>query len=338
VKQKNKRAENWLVQVVINLLENVSLLCTLVLFITGINELQRTNQLSLIDFHPQFIDFLLTYLTQPSLLVIIGFLLSLIALVISGKDLLHITNVFSQSLWIALTVINIPLSNKFIPESNLILLRPILCVFLAILSPINTCIRLFIFRRNLIRKQTPLIRPKKASETLSHNANVCSNRADKRIENNINSNNNADQVIRQQIEDLCILDESDNKRVHDSSRFDRDSSSSSIRSSLSYESSPANKIILPAKFHYESIAQTSWVSPFKPCPTQSRSPRKDNLNSALFGNSERLFSSSHWINHNMTGLVTPPPSAPNSICSKFYENELLFLHNNPLFETLRLKN
>jgi hypothetical protein len=327
--QKSKRTKSWFSFLAINLLENMSLFCAFVLFIIGINELQESSELSLIELPEKLTQFLLVYLPKPLLMIVIGFLSSFIALIMSGKESLLITNVFSQLLWIVCLLINIPSLMKSIQKNDLILLRPILCVFLIILSPINTSIRLFVLKRKSNSENNSFIGHKKTSETLSHKMNVCLNKRNDKInckENSyINSNSSADQVIREQIKSLCIFDDSDNKPIRD---FSRDSKSPSIKSSLSFENSYSNKIVLPAKFNYESIAQTSWVSPFKPYPTQSISPRKENLNSTLFTNCQRFSSSSHWINHNITGLVTPPPSAPASISSKSYFNTKSIVKQN----------
>jgi hypothetical protein len=330
--QKNKRTKNWFSFLAINLLENMSLFCAFVLFIIGINELQESSELSLIELPAKLTHFLSVHFPKPLLMIVIGFLGSFIALMMSGKESLLITNVFSQLLWIVCLLINIPSFIKSIHKNDLILLRPILCVFLVILSPINTSVRLFVLKRKPSSENNSLIGHKK-TETLSHKTNVCLNKRNDKIdckENSyINSNSSADQIIREQIKSLCIFDDSDNKPMRD---FSRDSKSPSIKSSLSYENNYSNKIVLPAKFNYESIAQTSWVSPFKPYPTQSISPRKENLNSTLFTNCHRFASSSHWINHNITGLVTPPPSAPASISSKSLNKLLNKIHAFKLFK------
>ncbi|CAG2176260.1 unnamed protein product [Oppiella nova] len=92
----------------------------------------------------------------------------------------------------------------------------------------------------------------------------------------------------------------------------------SANSALIYGNSLSKNIINPAKFHYESIAQTSWVSPFKPNQSPSKSPRKECLNySPYLHNSQQYLRSSHWINNDMSGLVTPPPSVAPSDTSDF---------------------
>ena len=324
VGQYNRRNADWIWFSVINISEIFSLFCAIVLFVFGLNELQNKTELSFIDLPQNMITYLDTYVSNQTVLIFSGFVSSITSVIFSGKQSLVMTNIFSQLLWIALIWSESPQTVVYIDQIDCILLRPVLSLFVILFSTFNSCLRLFAFfetKSKIKQNSNKTKEQKKHFEFLSKNdSNVCSPEKEVKTfnETDVKLTKSADQLIGEQIKCLTILDETDstlnfkpNNKYFKTKNdiFPNNWSNPSLNSEISNPKS----IIVPARFHYQSVAQTSWISPFKP----NASPRKEKLNpSPYLTSSQPLIRTSQWVSNHISGLVTPPPSAPASVCSK----------------------
>ena len=329
VGQNSRRNANLFSFLVINVLENISLFCALIVFVFGLNQLQSQTKLSIIEFPENLIQYLESRVSDQTIVLYSGFMASMTGVLISGKKCLLMTNIFCQLLWISIISLKTVLMTTYIDEIDSILLYPILSLFVVFFSAINTSLRLFGFFNSKSKIKQKSNKSEEQSNSFQNSKNnklsVCS--SEKHVnsfnEIGIKSNKTTDQSIGEQIKSLTILDKTDStlncRQTQHYFKTRNIFSNNYLNSSLMSENcsvdSYGKSIILPAKFHYESVAQTSWASPFKP----NTSPRKDKFNSIPYFTSNQSFArTSHWVSHQMSGLVTPPPSATASVCSKFF--------------------
>ena len=333
VRQNSKQYRNKYSFKAILFLEIISLICAIIILIFTLNELQNKVELTLrIDFPEIWTQYLDIHSSKLTFMIYSGFMSSMIALLICGKQSFQIADLFLELLWISVMLIETPLLLRYMDQKDALLFRPILSLFLIIFSSINSMIRLFAFfgtNPRVKQNRSEVIENKYCLKNSTNSEpNVCSAETQMKScsENNVNSNRNTDQSIREQIKSLCIVDGTEPQLKSSQKQFlfsneNIINKNFSIKSSLIYENNICKNIVLPAKFHYESIAQTSWSSPFKP----NTSPRKDFINSSPYlMNSQKFATTSHWINQQMSGLMTPPASATNSLSGKSYNRYNLF--------------
>ena len=206
-----------------------------------------------------------------------------------------------------------------------LLLRPILSSFAIIFWIINTSLRSFaLFNAHFKQKPNERRVQKKSfiKSTENNKLDICANgRQEKSFsDNDIKSNRTRDQSIGEQIKSLSIGDGSvptlssrlsKHSGTENNTLFARSAVSSPI-----LDNSYTKSIVLPARFNPEPVAQTSWVSTLKPNSSPLKN-RKDNLNSMpYYASSHSMVRTSQWLGQQWSGLVTPPPSATTSVCSK----------------------
>ncbi|XP_054164591.1 uncharacterized protein LOC128962252 isoform X2 [Oppia nitens] len=324
-KQSNKHMKTLKTSLIVIqvVLEVISITCSLIMNVFAINDFNDNSDLSIVEFPAQVNQFLYLNLSNQSLVIFCGLISSLTSLAICDKQLIP------TALWLAFVSIDTQFISNYFDKISTILLRTILSAFLITVFTITIVSRLICFcymfyvkyKQNFI-KQTEIV--KSFGNTVNSKPKVLTNskvvNRSQEIDNKKPMLRSAEQSIGEQIKSLSIIDERNNSLnsnpkskqnywisgTNTANTYGSDLHQMSRNSSLT----PKN-IILPAKFHYESIAQTSWVSPFKP----NQSPRKEfSSNYSYMGSdSQHLI---NWMTNDISGLVTPPPSISPSICSE----------------------
>ena len=322
-KSKRKR----LIFIVINLLETLTFLCSLILFLIGLNQLQTTKHVIMIDFSSHLQTLLSLYGSNSVFVAGFGLGLSLITSMINGIKQLNFVTFLYHLFWSTVMFTQFNIASQLIGESDLLTLKPFLCLVLISLC----CLKAIFF--NIRERREKNYFEKLREEKLKKLENQISNEIQFKSGKNADEDNSIKNIdsddarlyqrksesIDEQIKSLCILDELQDDDFQDVDRESNLTSSSSSQDSLNSNSVYKNEksIVLPAKFKHESFAQSSsWHSNSNPSNSYHPKSYSRTYNGHFIDNSSSFQGYSNcstWLFQHNNGLITPPSSVHGSV-------------------------
>lgn len=323
-KSKRKR----LIFIVINLLETLTLLCSLILFLIGLNQLQTTKHVIMIDFSSHLQTLLSLYESNSVFVAGFGLGLSLIIPMINGIKHFNLVTFLYHLFWSTVMFIQFNIASQFIDESDLLTLKPFLCLVLISFG----CLKTIFF--NIRERREKNYFQKLREEKLKKLENQISNEIQFKSGKNADEDNSIKNIdsddarlyqrksesIDEQIKSLCILDELQDDDFQDVDKESNLTSSSSSQDSFNSNSVYKNEksIVLPAKFKYDSFAQSSssWHSNSNLSNSYHSKSYSPSYNGHFIDNSSSFQGYSNcstWLFQHNNGLITPPSSVHGSI-------------------------